>query len=446
MTTFDAILPALAVILKSYQASIKPYLPLIVNRNVYGCIVLIIDACHEDSLDLISDGSEIRQLTAEICEQLKPHVNEPERLWMFEDNLQMLIDDPRTLTFPLEDNQRQPISGVYVIDRLVQEATWESIEDLSDTVPRVVYYSIKGGVGRSTALAASAWALAEAGKRVLVLDLDLESPGLSSSLLPTDRQPAFGITDWLVEDLLGNGDAVIKDLFALSPLSRNGEIIVVPAHGRDPGEYISKLGRVWMPSFQADGSRQMWSVRLSRLLGELERCHQPDIVLIDSRAGIDEIASACVTDLGANIIYLFALDGLQTWTGYRLLFQHWLQHGVTQKIREQFQLVGALMPTWYDQPQQAQAELKEQSYNLFLESLYDEQPAAIKTFDDLYPFSFALEDSSGPHFPLFIPWNQSFAAIQSHHARLEGVDSRLVELVFGELIADLKELLESWAL
>ncbi len=74
MTTFDAILPALAGILKSYEASIKPYLPLIVNRNVYGCIVLIIDACHEESLDFISDGSEIRQLTAEICEPVDPEL------------------------------------------------------------------------------------------------------------------------------------------------------------------------------------------------------------------------------------------------------------------------------------------------------------------------------------------------------------------------------------
>jgi hypothetical protein len=442
MTTFDELLPALAEIIQDRRTELHPFLPILINRDLNGRIRLILDASHQPNPE--APSHPLLLLAEAIHTRLMPHVGQPGQILLFEEDLKRLMQT--SCPFLLLDRDGQALPGVHVADRLAQEATWESIEDPSTAVPRVVYYSIKGGVGRSTALAASAWALAEAGKRVLVLDLDLESPGLSSSLLPTDRQPAFGITDWLVEDLLDNGGAVIKDLYALSPLSRNGDILVVPAHGRDPGEYISKLGRVWMPSFQADGSRQMWSARLNRLLRELERLHQPDIVLIDSRAGIDEIASACVTDLGANIIYLFALDGLQTWTGYRLLFQHWLQHGVTQKIREQFQLVGALMPTWYDQPQQAEAELKEQSYNLFLESLYDEQPAAIKTFDDLYPFSFALEDSNGPHFPLFIPWNQSFAAIQSHHARLEGVDSRLVELVFGELIADLKELLESWAL
>ena len=441
MTTFDELLPALAEIIQDRRTELHPFLPILINRDLNGRIRLILDASHQPNTEAPSHPLLI--LAEAIHIRLMPHVGLPGQILLFEEDLKRLMQT--SFPFLLLDRDGQALPGVHVADRLAQEATWESIEDPSTAVPRVVYYSIKGGVGRSTALAASAWALAEAGKRVLVLDLDLESPGLSSSLLPTDRQPAFGITDWLVEDLLGNGDAVIQDLYSLSPLSRNGDILVVPAHGRDPGEYISKLGRVWMPSFQADGSRQMWSVRLSRLLSELERRHQPDIVLIDSRAGIDEIASACVTDLGASCIYLFALDGLQTWTGYRLLFQHWLQHGVTQKIREQFQLVGAMMPTWYDQIQQAKEELFEQSYNLFLESLYDEQPATNIDPEDLYPFSFALEDSNAPHYPLFIPWNQSFAAIQSHHARLEGVDPRAVELVFGELIADLKELLEGWA-
>jgi len=441
MTTFDELLPALAEIIQERRSELHPFLPILINRDLNGRIRLILDASHQPNPE--APSHPLLLLAEAIHTRLMPHVGQPGQILLFEEDLKRLMQT--SCPFLLLDRDGQALPGVHVADRLAQEATWESIEDPSTAVPRVVYYSIKGGVGRSTALAASAWALAEAGKRVLVLDLDLESPGLSSSLLPADRQPAFGITDWLVEDLLGNGDAVIQDLYALSPLSRNGDILVVPAHGRDPGEYISKLGRVWMPSFQADGSRQMWSVRLSRLLSELERRHQPDIVLIDSRAGIDEIASACVTDLGASCIYLFALDGLQTWTGYRLLFQHWLQHGVTQKIRGQFQLVGAMMPTWHDQIQQAKEELSEQSYNLFLESLYDEQPATNIDLEDLYPFSFALEDSNAPHYPLFIPWNQSFAAIQSHHARFEGVDPRMVELVFGELIADLKELLEGWA-
>ena len=443
MTTFDAILPALAGILKSYEASIKPYLPLIVNRNVYGCIVLIIDACHEESLDFISDGSEIRQLTAEICEQLKPHVHEPERLWMLEDNLQMLIDDSRTLTFSLEDSERQPIPEVYVIDRLAQEATWESISDNTSTVPRIVFYSIKGGVGRSTALAACAWTLAKSGQRVLVLDLDLESPGLSTSLLPTSRQPAYGITDWLVEDLVNNGDDILEEMHAsLGTQQHGGELIVVPSHGDNPGEYVSKLGRVWMPGFTADGQRQTWSERLLRMIQQLEEKHQPTIVLIDSRAGIDEVASACVTDLDAKLVYLFALDSLQTWQGYRILFEHWRLHGVATKIRERLRVVGALLPTWSDTAfPQATAQLRENAYLNFSQFLYDEESAGAGLPLTDEPFNFDLPDLDAPHSPLAIGWSLGFAAIGSLNERLATSDpdqlKGQIKQVFGPLLDNL---------
>lgn len=439
MTTFDNILPVLAGILKSYDASIKPYLPLIVNRNVYGCIVLIIDACHEETLDLVSDESGMRQLTAAICEQLKPHVDKSEKIWMFEDSFKLLIEDQRKSRFPLQDSERQSIPGVYVIDRLAQEATWETISEDASTVPRVVFYSIKGGVGRSTALAACAWALAESGQRVLVLDLDLESPGLSTSLLPLSRQPAYGITDWLVEDLVGNGDAVFAQMHAsLGTKQRGGELIVVPSHGYAPGEYVSKLGRVWMPGFTPDGQRQTWAERLLRMIQQLEERHQPTIVLIDSRAGIDEVASACVTDLAAERIYLFALDSLQTWQGYRILFEHWRLHGVASKIRKQLQVVGALLPTWGDQAfPQATAQLLENAYLTFSQSLYDEEVAgaALPLADE--PFNFDLPDTDAPHSPLAIRWDQGFAAIGSLHERLAASEPDQVKQVFGPLFVDL---------
>ena len=46
----------------------------------------------------------------------------------------------------------------------------------------VLFYSFKGGVGRSTALAATALHLASNGDRVVVLDADLDAPGVASML------------------------------------------------------------------------------------------------------------------------------------------------------------------------------------------------------------------------------------------------------------------------
>src|SRR5689334_7904569 len=48
----------------------------------------------------------------------------------------------------------------------------------------VTFYSYKGGTGRTMALANVAWILAANGKRVLVADWDLESPGLHRYFRP----------------------------------------------------------------------------------------------------------------------------------------------------------------------------------------------------------------------------------------------------------------------
>src|SRR5689334_6148435 len=48
----------------------------------------------------------------------------------------------------------------------------------------VTFYSYKGGTGRTMALANVAWILAANGKRVLVVDWDLESPGLHRYFAP----------------------------------------------------------------------------------------------------------------------------------------------------------------------------------------------------------------------------------------------------------------------
>ena len=68
---------------------------------------------------------------------------------------------------------------------------------------RIVFGSIKGGVGRSTAICVIAAEFARQGKRVLAIDMDLEAPGLGSFLLSEDTLPEFGVLDYLVETEVG---------------------------------------------------------------------------------------------------------------------------------------------------------------------------------------------------------------------------------------------------
>jgi len=420
MTTFDQILTTIHAALQQNAHNLHAIGELLINRDLNGRVRLI-------ALEAVRSNPQAIETLENICvqlaERLGPHAWPVERAILFEDDLQQARNDAPSFT--LED-----FPQVHVVDRLATEGDWARISDESSGAPRIVFFSIKGGVGRSTALAATAWSLAQAGKRVLVLDLDLESPGLSSALLPEDYRPAFGITDWLVEDLVDNGAAVLGEMVSISPLSHDGEILVVPAHGGDPGEYINKLGRVWMPKVHADGGREGWSARLSRLIGELEQSQRPDVILLDSRAGIDEVASSCVTDLGAGLVLLFAIDGEQTWTGYRILFEHWQQYDVAPVIRERLKVVGAMLPDDERRTEYFDG-LRERSHELFLEALYDEIPAG-EIGEDCWTFD--VDDITGQHYPLPIGWNRGFFALQSLHERMGSLDQRQVDHVFAELI------------
>lgn len=424
MTTFDHILPKVAVILGEHADALPEIAPVLVNRDLNGRVRLVVgESCREQ----LGSVQVLHTIAQALHAALGAHAHPPERAVLYEPDVHAVCAG--LPTYPLELEDGQPLAGVRVVDRLTTESNWASIAPVSSGAPRVVFFSIKGGVGRSTALAATAWALAQAGQRVLVLDMDLESPGLSSALLPPERQPQFGIADWLVEDLVGNGDAVIDDLWATSTLARDGEIWVVPAHGREPGEYVSKLGRVWMSAAQPDGTRHNWSQRLHRLIAQLEVRLQPDVILIDSRAGIDEVASSCVTDLGAGLVLLFAIDGEQTWSGYRILFEHWRKSGVAETIRERLQLVGAMIPeldevNYFD-------GLRESGAALFRD-LYDEIPAGEVAGQW---WNFDEHDQGAPHYPWAIKWHRGFAALRSLHTRLAVVDGTEVSVIFGPVVS-----------
>lgn len=187
MTTFDQILPQVAEALRAHADRLPTIGPILINRDLNDQVRLVVSepACNHPTAKQAIDAiaCELARATRSPCLPCRKNAV------LFEVDMDSVCAG--ATSFLLEG-----FEGVKVIDRLATEGNWASIAPESTGVPRIVFFSIKGGVGRSTALAASAWALAQAGQRVLVLDLDLESPGLSSALLP-GRRPAYGIADWL---------------------------------------------------------------------------------------------------------------------------------------------------------------------------------------------------------------------------------------------------------
>lgn len=427
---FDTVLPTLRRYFEANADDLRPLCPILINRDMNGRVCLVLEArCKADqAMQPVVDS-----LRAHLSSELAPHAVERDQFILFEDDFSVVVNNASP--FPLWGDTVLDLD-IEVIDRLASGADWSKGPLAGGEAPRIVFFSIKGGVGRSTALAVAAYALAEKGKKVLVLDLDLESPGLSSALLPEDRRPDFGIADWLVEDLVGNEQYIADNMVSLSPLSRNGEIRVVPAHGRMTEEYISKLGRIWMPKRGENHTQEPWTSRLRRLIQALEVQFTPDVVLVDSRAGIDDMASACVTSLGATTVLLFAIDGAQTWQGYSMLFNYWKRYGLTQSIGNTLQVVAALAPA--RDTQQYIERLREKSWDVFSKCLYEEISPDDAGKDS---FNYDVTDSAGPHHPLPIRWDIGFEALQDLYTPAIMLDNDKLRGSFGKFLDGIQLLL-----
>ena len=325
------------------------------------------------------------------------------------------------------------VDGAYWAERLGVGENWWTVgaPRPEGHVQRWTLYSVKGGVGRSTTAAVLAWHLARKGERVLVVDLDLESPGLSSAMLSEDQKPDFGVVDWFVEDLVGQGERVIEDMSATPAWAQGfeGEAIIVPAHGRDPGEYLAKLGRVYM-----DGKNDPWAKRLDRLLQNLEIRFDPTVVLIESRSGLHDTAAAAITDIGAESL-LFATDSESSWTDYDILFRHWRNRDLAAKIRDRLWIVSALTPP--DDKSRYLGRFHERAWDLFRKHLYDEASSSATSSKE--EASFDLFDEGAPHDSLKIYWERAFAA----GAALDMLKEEAVDMAYSAFLSRFDGLIDS---
>ncbi|MBE3038434.1 MAG: hypothetical protein IMZ62_06450, partial [Chloroflexi bacterium] len=95
--------------------------------------------------------------------------------------------------------ERHRTHGAWLHD--MTEPLWQRTGERGKSPPILVFYSFKGGVGRSTALASFAIQRARVGDRVVVIDFDLDAPGVGV-LLAADKSgmtASWGVIDYLLE-------------------------------------------------------------------------------------------------------------------------------------------------------------------------------------------------------------------------------------------------------
>jgi hypothetical protein len=365
-------------------------------RDLHGRIRLLLSKRRQSASELYP---HIQALIADITQALGSYAYPADDLVMYREELKsiQLPDDGASAVLAENGGHK-----VCLHDRLLMGAEWSASPPASaPSIKRFTLFSMKGGVGRSTTATILAWHLAQKGKRVLVFDLDLESPGVGATLLGRDL-PRFGIVDWFVEDALGEGDAVLGAMVRQSTLTTgSGTIAVVPAFGADTGDYLAKLGRAYLE--RGPKGHEPWPSRLKRLVEAIEQQETPDIVILDSRTGLHDTSAALVLAMGADTL-MFAVDTPQTWSSYGFLFKHWALHPDRRTFREKLWVVGAQAPdTGRDDYLDA---LRDNAWDLFREALYD-APG-----DGLDPdvFFSPADDSSGNHYPRAVFWQRALMA------------------------------------
>ena len=209
-----------------------------------------------------------------------------------------------------------------------------STTQVSEPAPIVTFYSYKGGVGRSMAVLNVASLIASRGFRVLIIDFDLEAPGLShligKSALPaktkaSEKSETLHFKNGVVELLSDavergpKGDLYAKPFpkiaakytFSYKPPEKleqhsGANLSIMPA-GRLDESYSARLDELNLPELyrapENPGKRLILDFR-----EVLRNCGLYDYILVDSRTGHSDEAGICTRDLADHRMVVSGLN------------------------------------------------------------------------------------------------------------------------------------------
>ncbi|PWK68266.1 tetratricopeptide repeat protein [Mucilaginibacter oryzae] len=174
----------------------------------------------------------------------------------------------------------------------------------------ITFYSYKGGVGRSLALSNIATRLAEIGKKVCIIDFDLDAPGLHFKFNDYERpeQIEKGLVDYIFRYAVeGIAEKKIKDFsIQLKPIKNTLKpITFIPAGNIESDDYWEKLSVLpWSKLFYSeDGDGIDFFLDLK---AKIETEIAPDFLLIDSRTGITDISAITLKIFADEVVVLAA--------------------------------------------------------------------------------------------------------------------------------------------
>lgn len=225
--------------------------------------------------------------------------------------------------------------------------------------PIVTFYSYKGGMGRTTMLTSYALHLAQVkGRRVVVIDFDLEAPGyLNFFNLSQNPDLLNGEKNGLVEYIidrkfynelpklsnyyieLGGQSSDTEEVYDsnISNYVGDGSVFIFPAGNitttDNREQYLHALARLDFAN-----ESDILST-LQYLFLQITQEIKPDIILIDSRTGFNDIYGIVALHLSAVIVGFFG-SSEQTKPGLEFLLDRIADNG----IRKEILLINSILP------------------------------------------------------------------------------------------------------
>lgn len=185
----------------------------------------------------------------------------------------------------------------------------------------VTFYSYKGGTGRTMALANVAWTLAANGKRVLVVDWDLESPGLFRFFKPFIGETALSSTkgvinlireyEWAADKQTASDAGFIQRYASVEKYSFSLEWDDFPGEGtldylsagQQHDDYAATIASMnWDDFYEYQNGGKFFDA----LRADMK--YNYDYTLIDSRTGLSDVADICTIHLPDILVDCFTLS------------------------------------------------------------------------------------------------------------------------------------------
>ncbi len=383
-------------------------------QNVYGKIIVYVDTLQEELIvRLERELADKIHVWLNTCESVRENIFAESEIEMWK-------------------QESAPVGKrVWVFEKYITNVYWDAKKRKKAKCPLsgklVSFYSFKGGVGRTTTMMMAAIGAARRGKKVVVLDFDLEAPGVSS-FFPEESLSQYGILDFLVESNVYQEEINIDEyLYPVGEYCRvnqyGGDIYILPAVGttaqNDVEIYRRNLMRFDMdvPAYEEE------ETPIDMLLSKIDSFLKPDYIFIDTRSGIHQIGGITLTRY-SDLALLFFYGSKQNIDGMQMTLP------ILKSSGTPFLLINSKVPV---NESLAQIEKK-----MFIEGAYQ---ALSKCDEEYQENEILLEDESAEHYPIHITYNAGLEVISSTEQLLKGYEEQEAE--YGRIVNVIEDTLQN---